>query len=264
VAYEVVLALLGEVLELERPRPDHAALHPRVRLDRARVDDALVARLRDEIWEGARRLLEPELDGVLPLPDDTVRAEDALEDGERLRLLVPCVELEVGDDVVGSHLLVVVEPDALPELERPDRRLRVRLPARGEPRPDLVRVVRVRQVLAWDARHAERPCLRELVWLERAAPLREADAQGAPDLDGPGRGGGWARYCPGLAGERECAGHHAERETEHRASPQELGAVEVSADQLVDQVVLDRRRLIAAKLLEEPRCITIHAAPFAP
>jgi hypothetical protein len=265
VADEVVLPLVRRALELERPRSDHAALHPPVRLDRAREDDALVARLRDEVREGARGLLEPELDRVAALLDHALGAEDALEDRERLRLLVPGVELVVGDDVVRRHLGAVVEADAAAELERPDPRRPVRPPARGEPGADPVLVVGVGQVLARDPGHAERARLGELVRLERAAPLREADARRAADPDGAGRGGGRDGRCGScIADVRERARHDADREAEHRAAAQELGAVELAGDQLVDQVVLDRSRLVAAELLEQPPCLTIHAAPFSP
>ena len=65
----------------------------------------------------------------------------------------------------------------------------------------------------------------------------------------------------GLACEREQAAHRTDRQAEHRAATQELGAVHLAGQQLVDQVVLEWPGLIAAVILDPPRQFTIHRLP---
>ena len=150
-----------------------------------------------------------------------------------------------------------MELDALPDLERPDRGVRVRLPARCERRYDLPLRRGERQELAGDAGERERAAFVQEVRLERGTERRDAEPNRAALLDGR-RGARRGRCCSCLARKREHAAHHADRKPEHRAAAQELAAVHLAADELVDQIVLERPRLVAAKVLDPPCRFTIH------
>ena len=54
-------------------------------------------------------------------------------------------------------------------------------------------------------------------------------------------------------------------EAEHARTPEELLPIEVSLDQLVDEVVLDGAGVVPPELLDQPSRLAIHSAfsPFA-
>ena len=62
----------------------------------------------------------------------------------------------------------------------------------------------------------------------------------------------------GLAHEAQERADRAGAEAEHRRAAEELLAVELAPDELVDDVVLERPRLVAAVLLDQPLGLAVH------
>ena len=83
----------------------------------------------------------------------------------------------------------------------------------------------------------------------RSVPPRFAPAAGAPNAS------------VGLADEPEQCADRPCPKAEHRRSADELLAVELSCDELVDHVVLDGSRRGMAVLLDSPTGLAIHSLP---
>src|SRR5262249_33191171 len=97
------------------------------------------------------------------------------------------------------------------------------------------------------------------VGLVRPRIVVHADAERAATLDSEvGRGSlGGLR----LADVREQTSEHTCGEAEHRTPAQELRAIQLVTDQLVDQVVLDRAGCPATVLLDRPPRLAVHLLP---
>jgi hypothetical protein len=62
----------------------------------------------------------------------------------------------------------------------------------------------------------------------------------------------------GLAHEAQERADRAGSEPEHRRAAEEVLAIELASDEFVDDVVLERPRLVAAVLLDEPLGLAVH------
>ena len=95
----------------------------------------------------------------------------------------------------------------------------------------------------------------EQVRLERGAEHRDAEPERAAGLDRFGR---CAEGEIGLAHVAEQRADRPGAEPEHRRAAEELLAVELALDELVDDVVLERSRLVPAELVDGPPGLSIH------
>src|SRR5205085_413887 len=188
--------------------------------------------------------------------DDALGSEDALEGRQRLRAAARVDEpLERRDDVVGRHRLAGLELDALAQRVRPHARVLVRLPGGGELGDDGEARTRSDEELAGEVARHEAAGVRVGVGVEAVRGRRltsDADAPaGAPRRRLRERE-------RGLAGGDEGGAEDRRREAEHRPALDEIAAVHLAVEELVDQRVLDVSGLLAAVLLELPAPFTIH------
>ena len=255
---------LRELVEDERARAVHGLLVVAVVV--GGQDDRVVVVRAQQVRERAVRRLERELDrgGVGGLR--AVLGQEAGEGRQRLGRAVGVGEaVDRGGDVLGRHLLAVVELDALADLERPHRGVLVGLPALGQARHRVELGVRPDEVLAALREHREAAVVGDRDRVDRAG--RRVDRRGdvaallhALRLLVRARrvGAVAAALVAGSARARQeadRAGAHAE----HRAAADELAPVDPALAVGVDEMVLHLAAAVPDRI--DPPLDLIHHKP---
>ncbi len=244
-----------EALELERAGALER-LAPVGGVEVRRNDDRVVVGGADERGEVAVRRVEVEDDRGVVGRLGVAGREDPAERGLGVRRASVGVDqlVEGGDDVVRSQRRAVVERDALADLERPDRPVRVRLPALGDARLELEFVVGEGEELAGGAEDAGAALVldEQRVGLGRRLDQRDPDRAAGLEVAGCGLGPPGRRGLGVAAGLVVVASARGREEGEHRnrhaddgAAADELAPADLSPCVLVDEVVLELAALVA-------------------
>ncbi len=227
----------GVALQHERPGADERAL-PLRRVVALGQDDHVVVVGRGQVREITVRRREVELHRVLAGLLDPVRRQHAAERRQCVRRALGVGLQLVGvDDVVGRERLPVVELDALPDLERPDVRGGVGLPAGRELGLQGEGLVGEGEVLAGLAEHVEAALIGHGHRVDRGGRGDDADVDGRARLARAGPAGAAGGTRAGRAAGGQDAAEHGRGDADKGAAAQQLATGETAGHELVDDVI---------------------------